>query len=196
VSRIWQRRRATTAGFTLTELMVVVVIVGVLAALSAPYVAKERKATLGREIASEIARELQRARTQALSERLSIRAFIYRDRVEIRSWVPGANPGDPARAPTTTDPLLRSINGQLKVDTLDVLATGSPPPGSQVLTSSSAVQIDFTAQGQMQFIGQAPLTPAFVFIQNSNVRSNHPDAFFRIDITSLTGHVALRSGWN
>jgi hypothetical protein len=48
----------------------------------------------------------------------------------------------------------------------------------------------------MQFVGQAPMSPAFVFIQNSNVTSNHPEAYFRVDIRSLTGYVALRTGWN
>ena len=48
----------------------------------------------------------------------------------------------------------------------------------------------------MVFLGQAPMTPAFVFIKNANVQANHPDATFRLDLSSLTGHVIFRTGWN
>jgi prepilin-type N-terminal cleavage/methylation domain-containing protein len=190
------RPRSPDAGFTLTELMVTVVIVGILASLATPYLLKDRKASLGAAFGSELVRELQRVRVQALAERLPIRAFIYRDRVELRSWVPGARPGDPSRAALTSDPLLRRIPAPPGVDVYDVLTTATPAPGGAVLTTSAAAQIDFNAQGQMQFVGQAPMTPAFVFIQNSNVQTNHPDAYVRVDIRSLTGYVALRTGWN
>jgi Tfp pilus assembly protein FimT len=179
----------------MTELMVVLVIIGILAAISWPFMTRERKASLGGAFASQVVRELQRVRVQALAERLPIRAFIYSDRVELRSWVPGARPGDPPRAALTTDPILRKIPAAARVAILTVLTTASPTPTAS-LTTTSSVQVDFNAQGQMQFVGQAPMTPAFVYIQNSNVRTNHPDAFMRVDIRSLTGYVALRTGWN
>jgi prepilin-type N-terminal cleavage/methylation domain-containing protein len=187
---------ARTAGFTITEVMVVVVIVGVLSALASPYLAKERKASEGREFASSLVRELQRVRIEALAERLPVRAFIYRDRVELRSWVPGARPGDPQRAPLTSDPLLRKVPAPSNVTLYDVLTTAAPAPGAINLGLNTGAQVDFNAQGQMQFVGQAPMSPAFVFIQNGNVKSNHPDAYLRVDIRSLTGYVALRTGWN
>jgi Tfp pilus assembly protein FimT len=176
--------------------MVVVVIVGILAAVATPYMAKDRKALLGKEFASDVARELQRSHTQALAERLPVRAFIYQNRVELRSWVPGTRPGDPARAATTSDPLLRTLTTPNRVDIYDVLVTTSPAPTAQVLNTSTPVQIDFTAQGQMQFVGQALMSRAFIFIRNSNVQTSHRDAYERIDIGSLTGHIDLRQGWN
>jgi hypothetical protein len=176
--------------------MVVVGIIGVLAAIASPYLAKDRKANLGAAYGAQVVRELQRVRVQALAERLPIRAFIYQNRIELRSWVAGARPGDPPRSAQTTDPLLRIIPAPSGVSVYDVVTTAAPAPNAPVLNSSAAVQIDFNSQGQMQFVGQAPMTPAFVFIQNSNVRGNHPDAYVRVDIRSLTGYVALRTGWN
>jgi prepilin-type N-terminal cleavage/methylation domain-containing protein len=187
--------RPRQAGFTLTEVMAVLVILGILGAVAWPFLTRERKASLGGAFASQVVRELQRVRVQALAERLPIRAFIFSDRVELRSWVPGARPGDPPRAALLTDPLLRTIPAANGVAILTVLATASGTPTAS-LTTSSSVQVDFNAQGQMQFVGQAPMTPAFVYIQNANVRSNHPDAYMRVDIRSLTGYVALRTGWN
>src|SRR4051812_32926840 len=115
------RRRA--AGFTITELMVVLVVVGILSAIATPYLVKDHKASQGREFVSEMVRELQRVRVQALAERLAVRAFIYSDRIELRSWVPGARPGDPQRAPTTSDPLLRRVPAPAGVNVFDVLTT-------------------------------------------------------------------------
>src|SRR6185369_16554035 len=117
-------------------------------------------------------------------------------RVELRSWVAGARPGDPPRAALTTDPLLRSIPAPGDVDIYGVLTTAAPAPGAPVLSTSTSAQVDFNAQGQMQFVGQAPMTPAFVFIRNRNVKDNHEDAFTRVDIRSLTGYVSMRKGWN
>jgi prepilin-type N-terminal cleavage/methylation domain-containing protein len=189
-------QRARAAGFTLTELLVVVVIVGILAALATPYMARDRKAVLGKEFASTVTRELQRARIQALSERLPIRAFIYQNRVDLRNWVPGATPGAAPTAPPTSAALLRTITTRTGVDIYNVLPNSTTPPAAQVLDTTTPVMIDFTTTGQTQYVGQAALTPAFLYVRNSAVKTNHPDAYFRIDIRSLTGYVALHSGWN
>lgn len=179
----------------MTELMVVLAVIGILSAVASPYLAKERKAGLGTAFASQVVRELQRVRVQALAERLPIRAFIYLDRIELRSWVPGARPGDPARAALTSDPLLRTIPTPASVDIFAVLPTATPAPAAAALSASLGAQVDFNAQGQMQFVGQALMSPAFLFVRNSNVPSNHPEAYLRVDVRSLTGYVSLHAGW-
>jgi hypothetical protein len=77
----------------------------------------------------------------------------------------------------------------------DVLTTSSPLPVAQSAGAPIAL-VDFNTVGQAQFVGQAPMTSAFIFVQSSTVRPNHPEARFRIDIRALTGYVALRTGWN
>jgi prepilin-type N-terminal cleavage/methylation domain-containing protein len=188
-------RAARDAAFTLTELMIVVVILGVLAAVATPYMARDRKAVLGKEYAGQVTRDLQRAHIQAVSERLAIRAFVYLDRIELRSWVPGASPGAAPRAPLTSDPLLRTIKTRTGVDIYNVLTTTTPVPTVPVLTTAAGVLIDFTTQGQAQFVGQPALSPAYVFVKNSAVQPSHPDATYRVDLRALTGYVALHTGW-
>ena len=73
--------------------MVVLVIIGILASLSVPRFRRDRVTREGFEFANEIARGFQHARYQAIAERLPIRAFVFSDRVEFRSAVPGATPG-------------------------------------------------------------------------------------------------------
>jgi len=189
------RRRATTAaaGFTLTELMVVVVIIGIMAAISTPLLTRDNQVNDGRELTYDVARELQRCRSEAVSSRLGIRAFVYVDRVELRSYKPGATPGAAPTAPVATDPTLRIIRAKPGVAVLDVVGPSDDPPAKPVLTAAGAAQIDFFSTGGAQLVGAPVPTGAVIYIQNSNLPSASKDFAFRVDVTALTAFVAARN---
>ena len=175
--------------------MMALVIVGVLSALALPSLGRDTKAKAGGEYANMVARELQRARIEAISERLAQRVFVFRDRVEIRPAIPATRPGQAPRAPTLSDPTARIVLADNGVNTLDVLTTTTMPT-SQALTTASYRSIDFNARGEAQLVGYPAMTPGFIFLENSEVATSHPDRRHRIDILPLTARVTLREGWN
>jgi prepilin-type N-terminal cleavage/methylation domain-containing protein len=180
-------------GFTLTELMVVVAIIGISATMSMPLLTRDAQVNAGRELSYDLARELQKCHSEAVSSRLSIRATVYADRVELRSYVPGATPGAAPTAPTATGPTLRVIRARNKVVMLNVVAPTDPAPVTPVLTTTTAALIDFYSTGGAQLIGAALPTGATVYIENDNLPSVSGDFAFRFDVTALTGYVAART---
>ena len=186
-------RANRSAGFTLTELMVVVVIVGIMSALAAPSFTKDNRAREGRDLAANVARDLQKARVEALTTRLAVRAFVFSDRVELRPWIAGATQGAAPTAPATTSPVAREVRAPDGVSFVAVVAPGVAAPASDTLSTSTHADVDFTNQGTAQLLGQPTPTGATIYVRNSRLPANSPDHDFRIDVTALTGYVSVRA---
>jgi hypothetical protein len=122
-------------------------------------------------------------------------AFIYSNRVEIRAAKPGATLVAPVVAPTIADPIVRVIRPKPLITALDLTSTMGTPSAN--LTTSVGKQIVFSTMGAA-FIGPtAPVnpTPVYLYVENANAPSSHPERKYRIDVSALTGFVQLRNGW-
>ena len=194
-NRCSMRGRNADAGFTLSELMVVLAIMGTAAATAVPGLGRDKAAASGRGYAQEVTQELQRARMEAVTTRLPRYAFVYANRIEIRVAKPGLSPTAALVAPTTSDPILRTIRAGVGVNAFDVTGTRSTP--SSNLSTTINKQIVFGTMGA-GFIGPvAPVNPApvYLYINNDTVKENHPERKFRVEVAPLSGQVALRRTW-
>jgi prepilin-type N-terminal cleavage/methylation domain-containing protein len=187
--------RATEAGFTLTEMMVVVVIVGVLSAVAVPSLRREKTVRAGRDYGYLLGRELQRARIQAVADRLPVRVYFFGDRTEFRSYVPSAALADAPAPPADTDPTSRVVFAPDNVRIFNVGTLPTPPTGP-ALTGTAFRMVDLTVLGQAQFVGAPMLTGAFVFVRNIDLNGVlHPDRDTRIELTPLSGSAVVRDSW-
>jgi type II secretion system protein H len=183
------------AGFTLVEMMVVLVIIAILAAVAAPRLSRNRIDQDGREYANGVASQLQRARMEAISTRYPIYAFVYSNHIDLRTAKPGATPAAALVAPTVSDPILRTITADAGVTIYDVNNATTAP--SALLSTSVSKTVVFSSLGA-GFIGPtAPTnpTPVYLFVDNASLPSAHPDRHYRIDVAALTGFVELRNSW-
>jgi prepilin-type N-terminal cleavage/methylation domain-containing protein len=189
------RKRRREGGYTILELMIVVVIIAIVSAIAAPRFTRDRVTQDGREFVNELTRDLQRSRIEAISTRMPIYVFVFSDRVEIRSAKPGATLVAPVVAPTTADPILRIIRAKRRIVTYDV--TNSTAAPSAALSSTTSKQIVFSTLGDGYIGPTRPVnpTPVYLFVENGQAPAAHLEHYYRIDLSALTGYVQLRNGW-
>ena len=185
--------RPRSGGFTLVELMMVVVIIGVMAAISTPLLTRDNQVNDGRAFTYDVARELQKCRSEAVSTRLAIRAFVYSNRVELRPYKPGATPGAAPVAPVDTDPMLRNLPAKGGIVVLNVVAPAAGAPGGPVLPPTKVALIGFLSTGGAQLVGSPVPTGATIYIENDDLPPTSKDFAFRIDVNALTAFVAART---
>lgn len=196
---MWARR--CRGGFTLVEVMVVLVIIAVVALLAMPSLSRDRKVQEGREFANELTRELQRTRIDAVSTRLPMYAFVYSDRVEIRSAIPppASTPAAAPAAPTPCpcppgNPPLRVIRARSQIRVLDAVTTPTASPTANCTTTTKR-DVIFGTLGAASLGPPGAPAPIYVYIENTSLPATHPERRFRIDIAALTGFTQLRSSW-
>jgi prepilin-type N-terminal cleavage/methylation domain-containing protein len=186
--------RRTQAGFTLTETMVVVVILSILAAISTPLLLRDNTARKGRDWAKTVAQTLQRARFQALGDRTNIHVLLYRTRIDTYRQ---NNPIPPAT--TITYDLLTSIPGPAPDDATATIAiwdantTQTVPPGRVLANTPNAPNASSPVANDITFtpLGATADTGSWwIYIRNELLASNHPDASFLITVGGLTGFVS------
>lgn len=169
--------------------MVVVVILGILAALSTPLLTRDNTARKGRDWAKIVAQSLQKARFQALGDRATMHVLLYRTRVDI--W--GPRPGNP------TPVLLSSTPGPAPQDDKTVAiwaanTTGTAPTGAELTDSTTTPtltpplpsnDVSFTLLG-----ATTNNSTWSIYIRNELLPAGHPDASFLITVSGLTGYVS------
>jgi len=187
--------RKTDAGFTLTELMVVVVILALLAAVSSPLFTRDNNARKGRGWANIVAQTLQRARFQAMGDHANIHVLLYRTRIELYRQEPAG-----AAAPFL---LLTTLAGPIAdadktVAIWDARTTGptNPPPGQNTTLADTTVVVNAAnVQAIKEIIftslGSTPSNDNWrIYIRNELLPSAHPDSSFVINIGGLTGFIS------
>jgi type II secretory pathway pseudopilin PulG len=161
--------------------MVVLVIIGLLAAVATPSLTRDSSARKGRDFVNMVAQGLQRAHLDAMGLRVSYRVQICSDGMDI------FNTGVPTA--------IRSVFAPPSVAIWDANTDGSVP-ADRVLGSTrpnDCAQVFFNPTGNAGVsTSSADLATWKIYVRNENFNPNHPDGGFVISVTGLTAFVSMR----
>jgi len=180
-------RRSRQAGFTITEMMVVLVIIGLLAAVATPSLTRDSTARKGRDFANMVAQRLQRAHLDAMNLRASHIVQLCTDSMAL------FNLAFSASVP------IRSVTAPPGVAIWDATTSLTDPAPTQRglgdTGSSSCKVIYFNPTGNAGVsTSAADLASWNIYVRNENlVNPNHPDGGFLITVTGLTAFVSTRN---
>jgi prepilin-type N-terminal cleavage/methylation domain-containing protein len=180
--------RKFQAGFTLTETMVVVVIIGILAAISTPLLTRDNKARKGRSWANLVAQTLQKGRFQAMGDRNNIHLRLYRTHIDVLSE-------DATQSPPTYTLLSRVANPAGEgVETIAIwdakISPAAPTDQNADLNAGTPATIVFTPLGST-LNNQC----WWIYIRNEFLPPAHPDAGFLVKVGGLTGYITTNDKW-
>jgi len=176
--------RSRQTGFTVTELMVVLVIIGVLTAVATPSFTRDSTARKGRDFVNFVAQTLQRVHYDAMSVRVAHVAIICADSVTTYR--------------TDQDTFSRRITAPPGV----VIWDATPDPTKAVnqaaplgaTDSDTCVWMYFNSMGNAGTnVSAANLASWKVYVRNEKLGATHPDGGFVILVTGLTSYVSVRS---
>jgi prepilin-type N-terminal cleavage/methylation domain-containing protein len=185
-------RRKSQAGFTITELMIVLVIIGVLAAIATPSLTRDTTARKGRDFANMVAQGMLRAHLEAMSSRTTQIVRIFANRVEFWQQVRL----DLTLQRTLPSPAYAGDGPHLAI--WNVTNTEDAAPTVQVLqldSSQAEVSITFNPIGNalLRTSTSSVLANCRIYIRNEFLPPNHPDAGFMISMTGLTSAVSTQN---
>ena len=166
--------------------MVVLVIIGVLAAVATPSLTRDSTARKGREFANIVAQSLQRAHLDAMNLRVNYQVRLCADSVAI------FNPSI-----STTVPI-RSVSAPAGVAIWDATTSlTDPAPTGRGLGdsgSSNCRLIYFNSMGNAGVTASAAALASWdIYVRNENFNPVHPDGGFLISVTGLTAFVNTRN---